>query len=299
MSDDLERLAERIATDLGEVRWADGVRLRTRARRRTVRAVVAAPVAVAVLAAVVWGLLPAPRAAAPDNPTSSLAPSPSPSMSRSADPAVTRKVVQGDPAWFSLVALLQPADVGDGVFVEEMDEQQPQTYGAWPFPTDGCPAYAGPRISTHSRYRFMRWATMVHTGPSGNFIDQLGVQTRRYTTADAVQVVEDTQSLLRACARYDAPTEASSKFKPAHAQVTWTILAQGFAGDQSLLVRMRSISVYDDTGESTGNDIAAAYAIVRVGDLVAVIVSEQDDFQQTLALAKKAGARLCEASATC
>lgn len=309
MSDEFDQLADRIAAELRTVHWAEPAQLRAVARRRTLRTVLAAPVLVLLLTAGVWTVLAGELGTAkPDVAASRHTPIPAtgpstatPSPSATATPS-GRTEVSPTPAVDLRVpsaALLQAEDVGPGAVLTNEVGTQPGWQG-WTFGDDSCPAYAGLRITAPGKYQHMLSHTLETGDPSDADTDRVHVETRRYaSTATARQVLADARRFVRACAAYESSTEADSPLRPAHAEVSWRLLAEGFAGDEAVLVRQRRISVLNATGESTGNDLAVTYAMVRVGSMVSVVFVEKDQAQRIEGLAGKAAARLCAATGRC
>ncbi|GAB4046234.1 hypothetical protein [Catellatospora paridis] len=71
------------------------------------------------------------------------------------------------------------------------------------------------------------------------------------------------------------------------------MLAEGFTGDESVLVRQQYVSVLDSTGESAGQGGVALYALIRMRDVITVLYLQKDQPERIEALAPKAAARLC------
>jgi hypothetical protein len=143
----------------------------------------------------------------------------------------------------------------------------------------------------------MRFHSVV---PDGHHIGAPGtvfVDTIRYSkAAGAAVVVADARRVVGACRSYTSQTEASTDLHPAHGVHTWTVLGEGFAGDDSLLVRQQFVSIDDSTGRQVGDSIVDIYAIVHVADLVTVVESYTTDPGLLRDLGAKAATRLCVAA---
>ncbi|WP_144123065.1 hypothetical protein [Catellatospora sichuanensis] len=303
MSDHVDQLVDRIAGELNAVRWADPAQLRATARRRTLRSVVAVPVVVLVLVAGVWatvGTGPGGRvpdvAASRSGPTVMASPSPTGAPSPST-PAGTPSTGTAPPE-VPVEALLQAEDVGTDAILDNQYMSLPGEQG-FVFGHDECPAYAGLKIVAPLRHTAGRGHTVVTGDPHDADSDRVFVNTRRYTAKDAAQVLADARRFVRACRSYRAGTEASTERNPAHAEISWSVLAEGFAGDESVLVRQRYVSVLDSTGESAGQGALALYALIRVRDVVTIVHLQQDQPERIKALSVKAAVRLCVMVPSC
>lgn len=287
MPDQLETAVRRLTTDLGSVRWAEARTLRAQARRRTARTAITAALAVMFVAAAVWGLL---GTSSPSTPVGATATAATPStVARSSDaaPTATTGQPQVNSVYIPVEALLQPEDLAPGATPDNDNIWTAGTYPAWPFDRDDCPAYAQLKISSFGTYSYMRNRNVI-SGPTTVF-----GETYRYTESMAKHVVADAKRVVSACAHWVGGTEASTPTRPAHGDWRLAVTGEGFAGDQSLLIRLRSTSIFDSTGKSTGNDVTVTFAVVRVGDLVTVISVEVDNPNLIRSLAIKAAARLC------
>ncbi|WP_329104411.1 hypothetical protein OG792_29610 [Micromonospora sp. NBC_01699] len=73
----------------------------------------------------------------------------------------------------------------------------------------------------------------------------------------------------------------------------WRVLGDGFAGNQSLLVRQEVSAPTGPVGTGPASGTVTLYAVVRVGDLVAVLESYDYDDARMRQLADRAAAWLC------
>jgi len=216
-------------------------------------------------------------------------------------------VTEADPAWIPVEALLQPADVGPGYHLENEHTGQPGSDPTWSFGVD-CPAYAGPAVNHFQQYTFQRFHNVVPDGNPPGGQGMVRAETRRYPTATAAVVVADARSVVDGCPTYtsgvgagvpgDDPVGATRD--PGHVVFTWAVVGQGFAGDDSLLVRKETVVIDDRTGQRVrynGEDSSlTSYAVVRVADLVTVLQSETADPAPLRGLAVSAAARMCVAA---
>jgi hypothetical protein len=189
--------------------------------------------------------------------------------------------------------LLQSEDVGTGVVVEnEYTLVAGEEATTWFMNLDGCPSYAGLHVTAWQRYTFLRGRNLV-VGPVGEPGDTVFASVARYPLASARQFVTDVNRVAAACPVVVSPGgEASTPQKPMHTRHTWSVIGQGFAGDQSVLVRHKVYDVVDATGATTLYD-TSIIAVVRVGDVVAVLERYLDDPAALKSLAIKAATRIC------
>ncbi|MGW4465660.1 hypothetical protein [Micromonospora sp. NPDC004704] len=73
----------------------------------------------------------------------------------------------------------------------------------------------------------------------------------------------------------------------------WRVLGDGFAGNQSLMIRQEVTAPTSPVGTGPGSGTVTLYAVVRVGDLVAVLESYDYDDARMRQLADRAAAWLC------
>ncbi|MFC0534120.1 hypothetical protein [Phytohabitans kaempferiae] len=272
-----------LARDLADARWPEPAEIRARGRRRTVRAVVAAPAALVVLVTSVW-LLAGPVA-------DRAAPAPG-----GGDPTSAPAPDGGDrpPGWFGPEALVQPEDVGERHHLTNEHAYAPGEYPTWTFSVDACGAYAGLGVTAPLDYLWMRINIVT---PDGDTSGALGIHAElaSYPQTGAEQVMEDVRRVIEACAEYGyAGGEASTEERPARVEHEYEVLEEGFAGDDSLLIRHLVRSLDARTGEpvSPEQDIVSIKAVVRVGDRVEVIQSDQGDPARMREIAIRAARRL-------
>jgi hypothetical protein len=289
MPDNLEQLRTRLARDLTTVSWPEPGQIRAQARRRTMRTVVAAPLAVVlVVAAVAWAL----RAGSAS--PSSYGPAAGPPH-RPAATAATPSVDDGTS--IPIEALLQPDDVGPARHIENENTWSAGAYPAWTFSKDQCPAYAGLKLTAYQDYQFMRIHQVVPDRREDFNLLTVFVEAHRYPGDTAATVMGDVRRIVAACPRFDSgPSEASTPERPAHGVHALTVLDEGFAGTESLLIHDRSTSVDDRTGDTIGEPIVMIYAVVRVNDLVTTIGRYTEDRAAVQDLGPRAAARLCPAA---
>ncbi|MEU8079283.1 hypothetical protein AB0B31_28040 [Catellatospora citrea] len=295
MSDHVDQLVDRVAAELTAVRWADPEQLRATARRRTLRTVLAVPVVLVVLVAGVWTAAgTGPAAPVPDVAASGTGPGVTalPTPEASPSPSAATPSAAALPPLIPVEALLQAEDVGPDAILANQAAFAPGEQVFF-LGHEECPAYAGLKIGAPARYTAMQIHTVVTGDPSDADSDRVFVDTRRYTAKDAAQVLADARRFVRACRSYRSSSEASTEHDPAYAEVSWSVLAEGFAGDESVLVRQRYASVLEGTGESAGQGGTALYALIRMRDVITVLHLEKDQPERIEALSVKAAARLC------
>lgn len=292
---------DRIATDLGSVRWPPPEEIRARARRRSILTTAVAPTVVALALAAGWAVIankqveygrPAPRASAtlPTGPTWAVVPPASPS-------SLPTFVLPGDPAWIGPEALLQPEDVGPGMRLDTEGSFEPREYPAWTFDLSStCAGYRRLGISAYQRYEYMRIHN-VERDVNGNGVGQVHVEVERYPDRLAQQVVADIRRIIDTCANAVTETsEAGSDQRPARGVFRWALVAKGFAGEESLLLRQEAYSVEKATGRRIGPSSITLYLVVRVQDLVTIVQSDNRTEVPMRRLGQSAATRLCQAA---
>jgi hypothetical protein len=283
---DLEELGGRLDRELPDVRWEGAATLRalgTRRRRGRAAALTAAA-AVTVVAVGTWAV-----AGRPDAAPAPVAPPPSPRSSSPVGPSP----VGPSPTVAPLIpsaALLQPEDVRPGYEAQNYFFYQPGDHPAWPFAADDCPRFDDLHVDAFLRYTAMS-GQMV--GAPGDTAGDTFVHTeaRRFPGDLARAVMADVERVVGACALY--PTEggeSSTEDRPTTLERSFAVLDRGFAGDESLLVRQR-IDTLDADGSPVDRSVLL-YAVVRVGDLVAITEFDRDDPQRMRALGVATAARL-------
>jgi hypothetical protein len=266
----LPELADLLARDLAHVHWPAPDGIRARARRRSLRTALAAPLAVLVLVTSVWLLArPAENRAIPG-------------PAASVTPTATRSLETTEPpGWVGAEVLVRPADVGAGYGVDNVYTYAPGEYPTWQFDLQPCAAYNALGVTAYRDYTWMGGHTVakqVTTNTPGDVHAQL---MRYPDSAAAARVVADVRRVVRACANFDdAGGEASTEERPARVVHRYGKIDEGFAGDESLLLRHRVEHVDASTGKRLPDHQNASVemiAVVRVGDLVEILLTDQDD----------------------
>jgi hypothetical protein len=276
---DLEELGGRLDRELPDVRWEGAATLRalgTRRRRGRAAALTAAA-AVTVVAVGTWAVAGRPDAApapvAPVAPTAPSAPS---------------------PALIPPAALLQPEDVGPGHEIQNPHFQLPGPDPGWPFADDRCPRYASLRITAYRTFTAMSGHLVARTGDTEG-TTFVHTEVRRYPTgATAHAVMTDIGRIVDACSLFETDGgEFSTENRPATTEHSFADLDEGFAGDESLLVRHQMDT--SETGGAAFDRGVIVYAVVRVGDLIAITQFDRDDPQRMRVLGAASAARLRDA----
>lgn len=277
---DLRDLMSDVTTDLAAVRWPSADELRGRVRRRRRRTLVAVAGAVIVVTVGAAGL------AATGGTTTPMPAGPPPS----AAPV---------PVEIPRSVLLSPADVGAGP-----DSQADGPDAFRPLQPDEltlCLTTNRSGLKLPQVPRFTIGVTLLRgteaSRPERPFV--LAQQIHRYAGPDAVAVLRDLRSVVAACGigtvMGDVTTPADGKVA-ARVDHTWSIAAENFAGDDSVVVRHDVRAVDAKTGRPVGRSGSELVAYVRVGDLVTRIVPRDQPLPELRKIAAQAGARLCAAS---
>jgi hypothetical protein len=272
-----------------------------RGDRRRRRAAVATPAAAVLALALAGGAATlltnrdGHEAAPPLSQGQTSAPSPSASSaSPSAHPG--HVVSSGDIAWITHAAVLEKSDVGKDLVVTEVTEVQPApTQPDWIFAAQNCPAYQRLAVSTLP-YLF-RLRQGVHraatAAPSGE------LEIRRYAITDVGVVLPGVRQVVESCPSFEtADAVLSTADHPAINRRSYTVLATGFAGDESLLLRGTVQQFTVATGQPLGDPVVTVVAVIRVKDLVTVVDLGLDDPDRVTGVAKIAARKLCAAT-TC
>jgi hypothetical protein len=265
-----------LARDLADVRWPPPTRIRARGRRRTLRTVAVAPVAVVLILASVWLLVrPSHQDAAPP-------------------PVGSTPTVSVPVGWFGPEALVQPADVGEGYHLDNQHAFAPGEDPSWSFSMDQCPAYAGLGIEKPHAYTWKRINIVTEQAGAGGDRDVFA-NLSRYPANAAQQVMADARQAVAACPEYSYEGgEGSTKERPARTVHRRTILQEGFAGDDSLMIRHTYHTVDASTGRRL-TDVQEGTALIvamRVGDRVEVLETYHDDPAWLREIAVRAARRL-------
>ncbi|GIF78209.1 hypothetical protein [Asanoa siamensis] len=274
---ELQDLMDEVRSDLTAVRLPRGADVRRRVRRRRQRTF-AAVVLVTVVAAGAVGL------ARPDP-----EPQPVPAVSPTAGPSVIPRS-----------ALLRPEDVGAGPDTQTDGEDafQPLRFEVM---LESCLRERAPALlalrSRHSHRQTLLLGTARDRPAQPVVLGQAA-----YRLADAPQaaaVLRDLRAATTYCEGFTrtGEREVSGRTVAAQGRYGWPIVASGFAGDDSILVRHDAITRNADTGEVIGeSSVLSAY--VQVGDLVTVLEPRAGTSVAELRrIASSAAQRLCPAAA--
>ncbi|MET8153557.1 hypothetical protein ACIBSW_38735 [Actinoplanes sp. NPDC049668] len=272
---EMRDLIDSVASDLADVRWPPAEELRRRARRRRQRTIAAA---VALVTAVTAG---AASLARPDR-----EPPPRPATS----PTVGAPPVRIPPS-----VLLRPEDVGAGPDSEvyPADAFQPIQFEVM---LDSCFRERAPGLLAlrprYSQGQTLMLGTEAHRPARAGLLNQT---VYRLSAPEAAVFVRDLRVAVEACADYfqTGEIEPPGGRVKVRSQNSWSILASGFAGDESILVRGVAVVRDAETGEVIGESSRPS-AFLRVGDLVTVLVprigTSADDLRRFAATAAQ---RLC------
>ncbi|MEH1125954.1 hypothetical protein [Micromonospora sp. CPCC 206061] len=249
MSDKLSTLFEQMHGAQPPAPFASSDQVRSRGRQRSRRQVMAAACAILAVAGAGAGWAAIRPSAAPPRPGTSVSPSAPPSA-----------VPTGIPT----SALLRGPDFSSvEVEVGELDDQ-----GAdgpdWPFAEKSCPEYRPADYPSLSQRRSARAAT--YTSADGWQAVQI---VERYPDAQAN--ILDIGRVLINCRAYAVPDGV---------EIKQTVVDQGFAGDNSLLIRKQS-----------GRNVAYL-VVVRVGSLVSTLSLPGDIENQARSMAETMASRL-------
>lgn len=271
MRDRKPTLVDRLAADLGTVRWPEAAEIRARARRRTRRQVTGVAVALLLVvgaSAVVFG-----PATQPDP--------------HSVDASVASRPPHAE---IPVEALLQPDDLPErsGLPLIEAGLGEPVRVAALLAACrrdqglpDGWETSLWSRSQTLLRDRpAASTRPAASDRPSGDLL-LLSQDVYRLEPRVAVRVVAGLDRLVAPCAQWRSVglVERQGKLVTVEMVHRWTVTARDFAGDEAALLRHSVSTVPDDTtGEplGTGTPSSTNVAVVRVGDLVTVISRARD-----------------------
>jgi hypothetical protein len=281
-------LSQRLAADLGRVRWPAPEELREIARRRSRRAALAASLAVLLLMSGV-GVVATRPFQRPVERIDLYGPV--------AAPAPTT-IGPHDPAWIPPEALLSPEDIGPGLITQWTLVDQDQPVGDWAFSFTPCPDY--PRVRTYEGgYLFRRKQTLAYPpkikGQPGTEVAVLHQTVMRLPGDGARQLVDEAVDAVTVCPNYLSSyanwgdqAVGPPKIPASHA---WRLVDRDFAGDESLLYEDRR------SGKGYGDLGAAAVLVIRVGDLVTTVEQlDSDGPASARKLGVRAAAWLCAAA---
>jgi len=278
MPDELSRKVADFASTVPSVEWVEVAQIQRRARRRTMRAAIVASMTVigvvAVIATVWSGLQPPPPTLIPDVAASATPTTASPTT---ASPMTRPTIPQ--------LALLQPEDAGPGYEAVQPYIQYPGQMGdAWAMGWDSCPRYAALNITAYRQA-----LVLIGRGLSGGG-ETIFNDISLYPEGVARQVISDAQRVAQACASFATNSESGDDHE---ARRTFSVLATGFAGDESVLIGQK-ITVHEKaTGKYvSGYDMATTMALIRRGDHLIKVYLETDNAPLVKRLSTKAADRL-------
>jgi hypothetical protein len=268
-------LLDDVRGDLTAVRWPPGDELRRRVRRRRQRVIGAA---VALVTAMTVGAASLGR---PDR-----EPPPPPTTSPTPDAGAVE---------IRRSALLRPEDVGAGPDIQGEGESafQPIRFDVM---LDLCFGQRAPELLTLRSQYSHRQTLLLGTEsdqPARPFL--LGQAAHRLTAPEAAVFLRDLRAAMESC---DGFTQTGEIEHPdgrvkATFRYSWSIVASGFAGDESILVRHDAVTRNTETDEVIGESSEFS-AYLRIGDLITVLSprvgTSADDLRR---IATTAAQRLC------
>jgi hypothetical protein len=140
-----------------------------------------------------------------------------------------------------------------------------------------CPAYRSDRVLS-LRHR-ASLETVAYLGGTNTSTFEI---LERYADSWGRANLDDVRAVIELCGNAPPPADT--------APTRHTIMATGFAGDESVLVKTEA---WYYEGESLAPEPFVTYAaVVRVGDYVATVWSSMSDAGYVRALAERAAARL-------
>ncbi|MEE6259630.1 hypothetical protein [Plantactinospora sonchi] len=301
MHDREAALVERLNAELVNVRWSTAEEIRGRARRRTlIRLVVGAFASVVLLGtgtAAIATLGPAvydvPALPGGDVPTTS------PVRSTTAlglpSPASPGKPVPEE-------ALLQPVDVGAGLVVDRVNtgRDEPVTL-LDPATLNHCPAFTRSRFDTvyaqqYRRHTVQQPPTVYAAPETGEPV--VHEEVYRVSVDDASRILADVHRIVTDCDRFVSTGSAQSGTRviDVEAEHHWAVLGERLGGDESLLIEHRVTVRSREPDETFSDSDTYLMAVIRLGDLVALIQPVDTDRDRARELASAAAARLCLAA---
>ncbi|MEV1332777.1 hypothetical protein AB0J20_24760 [Micromonospora costi] len=278
MRDDLT-FAEQVQRDLRDVHWPGPEEIRALARRRSRRRIVAAT-AVLALAGISAAAVAVPGGSSPP-PAASASPTASPRAE------ITRE------------ALLQPADLAQPVDVELYESGLGEMVNLSSM-LGYCREDQGLPVGWVES-RLSRSQTMLREGRAGadsRPADVVATQgLYRLAPDEANAFFSELDALVAPCARWRSvgPYELKGRSGTAEAVHSWQVVRRGFAGDEAVVLR-HTVSRPRDlkTGETVGDEIRPTdTAVVRVGDLIAVLNLNEATEAELMQLSVVAAARMC------
>jgi hypothetical protein len=175
---------------------------------------------------------------------------------------------------------LVPSDLGPGSWHELTPERTYADLWYWANWSGTCAGYTSNRFpSLEHQTSFHAYG---HTTGTGENVRTVVQYVEAYEPGWGVQNFADVRRLLELC--------VTVKPVPGTASVTGTIVAQGLAGDESLLIRQDD---YPYPGSTVGADVQHRFvAVVRVGDQVSTLYTSFPDEGYVRALAQRAAEHL-------
>jgi hypothetical protein len=254
MSDPIETALQRLRDQKPPGGFASADAVRRRGIRRTYRQIVAAGVAVlAIVGGVVtWAETHTDRLTQPVT----TSPTPSPSGTRSATTSPTPSP-SGTPSAAPPVALtpamfLTAADLGAGDLVIGQAGEVGRDLWMW---QDVCQPYRRADYPSLANRAQMDWRDFTRTGGYGAGFQMI----ERYEPGAGPRNFDDVRARLRDCAGLHSPDPAIGNLP-----LRWTLVANGFAGDDAVLAKKELLL--------QGGRVRVSFAVaVRVGDLVSTV----------------------------
>ncbi|MEU4217092.1 hypothetical protein [Actinoplanes sp. NPDC026623] len=281
---DLRDLMSSVTTDLAAVRWSTAEELRRRVRSRRRRTVAVAAGAVAAVAVGVAAFA-APGQRPPTVPLTPTAPTMQPSIAAPVE--IPRSV------------LLTARDVKAGP--DNQDDGVDALQPVWIPEFMACAAQRDGTLPTQTP-RYSRGITHL-LGTQENRPDRpfvVAQQVYRFAAPDADGFLRDLRSAVTSCDGLTMTGDVEAKSgKTIRVRAThrWSITAEGFAGDDSLVVRHDVAAHHAATGEPVGEGTVEQVAYVRVGDLVTRVAPRSGTtLDETRRIATVAAGRLCAAA---
>ncbi|SIN33613.1 hypothetical protein [Micromonospora cremea] len=286
MRDDLA-FVERVHRDLGDVRWPEPQEIRARARRRSRRTAVAATVVLTLAGVSAFVVAGGGRE------------SPPPHVVASASPhAPVRGEITAD-------SLVQPADLGQPAQV-----QLSQSGLGEPVLVEDLLGYCRQSRGMTPVWQTSRWSrsqTLLREGPrpygaAPTPADVLLSQDLYRVTPDAAEsFFADLDRRVAPCAEWRnvGPYEVAGSTGTGEVVHRWAVVQRGFAGDGAALLRHTVAQPRDQkTGKAIGfGPRSTSIAVVRVGDLIAVLTLGEESGEPELSrLAERAARRMCLAA---
>jgi hypothetical protein len=235
-------------------------------RRRRIRIATVSAAVIAVIAApvIAYGLVP--RDGTPIVPSS---PTPSTPPTIPSTPPTTTPTPDVEPTGVPAATALQPSDVPTGYEYagnEIMGDWTLEFAGQFCEPPNNLGGVPSSAASWEATYQ-------TGSGPGSMSILQ---RVAEYTASEAQAYVEAVRAMAQGCVHTGAGDP-----------MTWTIVEQGFAGDDALVLKWQGAGV-DNT-----------FIVVRAGELVTQIWYKDTDTPDPVLLGQRAATRLCEGTTTC